>query len=135
MPRLSAHVSTTPAQNSNHNSNPSNSDMIQGVVAEFNKYRTSHSNTQSAQQMGQTNTVPSTSQDPNNFSNPPAEVGENLLSSTFTTYGEQTANSRYDSEDSDSDDPDMSDVFIDSKTKKCDYKSYFVHWRAKQEIR
>ena len=29
----------------------------------------------------------------------------------------------------------MNDVFIDSKTGKPDYKSYFVHWRAKYKAR
>ena len=58
-----------------------------------------------------------------------------MLSSTFTTHGEKKANSRDDSKDSDSDDPDISDVLIDSKTGKHDYKSYFVHWRAKYKSR
>ena len=58
-----------------------------------------------------------------------------MLSSTLITHGEKKANSGDDSEDSDSDDPDMKDVFIDSKTGKPDYKSYFVHWRAKYKAR
>ena len=85
--------------------------------------------------MGQINTVPSKSQEINNFSNHPADVGQNLLPSTFTTHGEKKANFWNDSEGSDSNDPDMSDVFIDSKTGKRDYKSYFVHWRAKYKTR
>ena len=42
VPKLCAGVNTTPAQNSNQIPNPSNEEMIQGIVNTFNRSRTTH---------------------------------------------------------------------------------------------
>ena len=72
--KINAGVSTTPAQNSNQMSNPSNDEMIQGIVNNFNRSRTTHPYMQSAHQDAPLNPARSTNQGTDNSLNPQEEI-------------------------------------------------------------
>ena len=49
VPRISANVNTTPAQNSDLVTSSTNSEMIKGIVNEFNRHRFTYLSSQSVQ--------------------------------------------------------------------------------------
>ena len=70
VPKISAGVITTLAENSNQIPNPSNEEMIQGIVNNFNRSRTTHPYMQSVHQAAPPNPTISTNQGTNNSLNP-----------------------------------------------------------------
>ena len=134
IPKISAGVNTTPAQNSNQIHNPLNEEMIQGIVNTFNRSRTTHPYMQSAHQDAPLNPAGSTNQGTDNSLNPQEGTEQNLLSSTVTIQDNKKTSSDGDSEKDDSDDPDMDGVFRNEKGER-DYKAYAVHWRAKYKAK
>ena len=107
--------------------------MVQGIVNTFNKSRNPHQHMQSDHQNAPLHSAGFINQgsNTNNSLNSQERIGQNLLSSTVVV---QDKNPNGDSEEDDSNDPDIDGVFENDKGER-DYKAYMIHWRAKYKER